>query len=234
MFARSSSVGLLHNAGRFFTVIVALRQFLLHGTLTAMPQADFIILIIDENRVRAAIIEDGLHEAGHDRVFVISELNGLVRRIQEISPDVIVMDLGNPNRDFLEHMFGVSKAVRKPVAMFVDRSDERSMLAAIDAGVSAYVVDGLKKDRVKSILDLAIFRFRAFEKLRAERDAATRALDERKIVDRAKGIVMKLKGISEEEAYVLLRETAMKQNKRIAAIAEAVIASADLLQGARE
>ena len=160
-----------------------------------MQDADVTVLIIDENHARATIIEEGLREAGHMRVAVVSELKGLVRSIDEIAPDVIVMDLGNPNRDLLEHMFRVSKASRKPVAMFVDSSDDQSMFAAVEAGVSAYVVDGLKKDRVKTILDLAILRFRAFERLREERDAA------------------------------------MKQNRRIADIAQAVVASAELLQG---
>jgi response regulator NasT len=195
-----------------------------------VSSAELAILIIDENRARAAIIEEGLHEAGHRSVSVISEMAGLVRRIEEIAPDVIVMDLGNPNRDLLEHMFRVSRAVRKPIAMFVDRSDAQAMRAAVEAGVSAYVVDGLKKDRVKPILDLAIFRFRAFETLRQERDTAKQALDERKTLDRAKGIIMKLNRISEDEAYALLRDTAMKQNKRINAVAEALIASAALLK----
>jgi two-component system, response regulator / RNA-binding antiterminator len=196
-----------------------------------MRVGEVSVLIIDENLARAAIIEDGLRAAGHRRVAVITDMKGVVRQIENLAPDVIVMDLGNPNRDFLEHMFRVSKASGKPVAMFVDRSDDAAMRAAIEAGVSAYVVDGLKKDRIKPILDLAILRFRAFEQLRAERDTALQALDDRKTLDRAKGIVMKLKGISEDEAYALLRQTAMSQGRRIADISQAVIASADLLKG---
>jgi len=196
-----------------------------------MQVGDVSVLIIDENRTRAAIIEDGLRGAGHQMVSVISDMKGVVRQIEDIAPDVIVMDLGIPNRDFLEHMFRVSKTSGKPVAMFVDRSDDEAMRAAVEAGVSAYVVDGLKKDRIKPILDLAILRFRAFEQLRAERDKALQALDERKNLDRAKGIIMQLRGVSEEQAYTLLRETAMNQGKRIADIAMAVIASAELLHG---
>jgi two-component system, response regulator / RNA-binding antiterminator len=193
-----------------------------------MSGSELSILIIDENRVRAAIIEEGLREAGHSRITIISEMSGLVRRIEEAAPDVIVIDLENPNRDMLEDLFRVSRAVRKPVAMFVDKSDTAMIAEAIAAGVSAYVVDGLRKDRVKSILDLAIGRFNAFERIREELETAKQALSERKLIDRAKGILMKLKHISEDEAYALLRQTAMKQNMRIAKIAESIIATSTI------
>ena len=193
-----------------------------------MSGSELSILIIDENRVRAAIIEEGLREAGHSRITIISEMSGLVRRIEEAAPDVIVIDLENPNRDMLEDLFRVSRAVRKPVAMFVDKSDTAMIAEAIAAGVSAYVVDGLRKERVKSILDLAIGRFNAFERIREELETAKLALSERKLIDRAKGILMKVKHISEDEAYALLRQTAMKQNMRIAKIAESIIATSTI------
>jgi len=193
-----------------------------------MSGSELSILIIDENRVRAAIIEEGLRDAGHSRITIISEMSGLVRRIEEAAPDVIVIDLENPNRDMLEDLFRVSRAVRKPVAMFVDKSDTAMIAEAIAAGVSAYVVDGLRKERVKSILDLAIGRFNAFERIREELETAKQALSERKLIDRAKGILMKLKHISEDEAYALLRQTAMKQNMRIAKIAESIIATSTI------
>jgi response regulator NasT len=189
------------------------------------------IAVIDENLDRAALIDQGLREAGHTAVHVISSMKGVIARIAELSPDVIVMDLGTPNRDVLEHMFRLSRAVQKPVAMFVDRSDEQAMLDAIEAGVSAYIVDGLKKDRVKAILDLAILRFRAFERMRAERDSARQALDDRKLIDRAKGLIMTLKAVDEAQAYALLRETAMRQNRKLAEIAQAVILAAELTSG---
>jgi two-component system, response regulator / RNA-binding antiterminator len=187
------------------------------------------ILIVDENLDRASLIVEGLREAGHDRVTVIDRVHGILKRIEDIAPDVIVIDLANADRDLLEHMFLVSRTVRRPIAMFVDKSDEQAMYQAIEAGVSAYVVDGLKKDRIKSVLDLAVIRFKAFEKLRAERDDATQALSERKTIDRAKGILMKLKKIGEEEAYLLLRKAAMDQNKTVAGIASAVIASSNIM-----
>jgi response regulator NasT len=195
-----------------------------------MSGSDLSILIIDENRIRAAIIEEGLREAGHSRIAIIAEMSGLVRRIEDAAPDVIVIDLENPNSDMLEDLFRVSRAVRKPVAMFVDKSDTAMIAEAIAAGVSAYVVDGLRKDRVKAILDLAIGRFNAFERIRAELETAQQALSDRKLVDRAKGILMKMKHIGEEEAYGLLRQTAMQQNMRIGKVAESVIATSSLFR----
>ncbi|MBO6755034.1 MAG: ANTAR domain-containing protein [Roseibium sp.] len=188
------------------------------------------ILVIDENRIRASIIEQGLREAGHDHVVVIHQVSGLVRQIADIAPDVIVIDLENPNRDQLEHIFQVSRAVRRPIAMFVDTSEPGSIEAAVDAGVSAYVVDGLKKERVKAIMDMAISRFRAFSRLEGELEAARGALAARKTVDRAKGILMKSKGLSEQEAYDLLRRTAMQQSRKINEVAESLIIAAGLLE----
>lgn len=193
-----------------------------------MQPHELVILVIDESVERAHLIDRALRDAGHHRVVVVSHFTGLVRRIEEVAPDVIVMDLGNPNRDFLEHMFRLSKAVQKPVAMFVDQSSEQSMLDAVEAGVSAYVVDGLKQERVKAILDLAIMRFRAFQKLRQERDEAVQALDERKFLDRAKGIVMTSRGVAEAEAHKILRDAAMTQGRRIGQIAEAIV-QADII-----
>ena len=107
------------------------------------------ILIIDENRLRASVIEAGLREAGYDNLTIVHDVTGIARRIADIEPEVIFIDLENPNRDMLENMFQLSRAVKRPIAMFVDRSDQAAIEAAVDAGVSAYVVDGLKRERVK-------------------------------------------------------------------------------------
>lgn len=196
-----------------------------------MAEAPLHILVIDENRIRAAIIEAGLREAGHERVTVLGETTAVMRRIVEINPDVIVIDLENPNRDVLEHMFQVSRAAGRPVAMFVDRSDQAAIEAAIEAGVSAYVVDGLKKERVKTILDTAMSRFAAFDRLKRELSEAKNELAERKSVDKAKQLLMRTRGLSEADAYALLRRTAMNQSRRIADIAESLILAAGLLGG---
>ncbi|HML91724.1 ANTAR domain-containing response regulator [Methyloceanibacter sp.] len=194
-----------------------------------MSHSTLRILIIDENRIRAAIIEEGLREAGHGEVAVLHDMTGIARRIAEIDPDVIVIDLENPNRDMLESMFQLSRAVKRPIAMFVDRSDSASIEAAIDAGVSAYVIDGLQKHRVKPILDMAISRFNAFSRMARELEEARSELENRRLVERAKGILMKSRGLSEEEAYALLRKTAMNQNRKIVEIAQSLVTTVGLL-----
>lgn len=194
-----------------------------------MPRSALSILVIDQNRARASIIEEGLREAGHEDVTVVGETAGLLRRIEELAPDVIIIDLENPGRDALEHMLQVSRVVGRPVAMFVDRSDTAMIEAAIDAGVSAYVVDGLKKERVRPILDMAVSRFAAFHRLREELERTKQALGERKTIERAKGLLMQRRGISEEDAYAMLRQAAMRQNRRISDVAHSVLVAADLL-----
>ncbi|MGN8021128.1 ANTAR domain-containing response regulator [Phyllobacterium sp. 22229] len=191
--------------------------------------AALTIMVFDENRIRASIIEEGLREAGHDRVVVLHDIVGLARQIERIAPDVIVIDIETPNRDMLEHLFQLSRSVRKPIAMFVDSSDTASIEAAVDAGVSAYVVDGLKKERVKPILDMAVSRFKAFSRLQQELAEAKSALEERKVVERAKGILMKSRTISEDEAYALLRQAAMNEKKKLADIAQSVVMAAAML-----
>jgi len=192
--------------------------------------ASLKIVIVDENPIRAAILEEGLREAGHVQVVRLDDTSHLLARVYAIDPDVILIDLENPSRDVLEQMFQVSRAVRRPVAMFVDQSDAASIEAAVDAGVSAYIVGGLRKERVSHILDLCISRFNAFARLQAELDSARGALEDRKVVDRAKGVLMKAKQLTEEEAYGLLRKTAMNENKKIVEIAQSVLTAAELLR----
>ena len=195
-----------------------------------MAESSPKIVIVDESPIRAAILEEGLREAGFTGVVHVSEMQNLLARIYRIDPDVILIDLENPSRDVLEQMFQVSRAVRRPIAMFVDQSDAASIQQSVEAGVSAYIVDGLKKERIKPILDLCISRFNAFSKLQDELDRTKSALEDRKILDRAKGLLMKAKGLTEEEAYVLIRSTAMREKKKIGDIAQSIITAAELLK----
>lgn len=185
--------------------------------------------MIDQNEMRAAVIEEGLRDAGHKNVHTISDLNGLARALQNLSPDVVIIDLENPQRDELEHFFALSRSLRKPIAMFVDRSDGASMEAAIEAGVSTYVVDGLRKERVASILEMAISRFNAFSRLSRELEEARGALENQKIVDKAKRILMARRNIDEAAAYGLLRKSAMNANMKISEIAQNLLSTVDLL-----
>ncbi len=130
----------------------------------------------------------------------------------------------------MEQMFQVSRSVPRPVAMFVDRSDTDMIKAAVESGVGAYVVDGLRKERIKPILEMAVSRFNVFKQLRDELDEARQALEERKVIERAKGILMQERKLSEEAAYALLRKAAMNENRRVVEIAQALITAAGLLK----
>lgn len=187
------------------------------------------ILIIDENRIRASVIEAGLRQGGYENLTIVHDVIGIGKKIEDIDPDVIIIDLENSNQDMLESMFQLSRAVKRPIAMFVDRSDKASIEAAVAAGVSAYIVDGLKQDRVKPIVDMAISRFNAFSRMTRELEEARTELENRKLVDRAKGILTKTRGLSEADAYALLRKTAMNQNRKISEIAQSLITAAGLL-----
>jgi response regulator NasT len=195
-----------------------------------MSDSALRVLIVDQNMARASIIEEGLREAGYRDLIVVRDMQNLLRRIVDEEPDVILIDLENPNRDVLEQMFQVSRVVRKPVAMFVDRSDRGMIEAAIDAGVGAYVVDGLRKERVRPIVETTVSRFHAFEKLRNELDETRQQLADRKLIDRAKGILMKQRALGEDAAYELLRKAAMDSNLRIAQVAQSVITAAELFK----
>jgi two-component system, response regulator / RNA-binding antiterminator len=189
------------------------------------------IAIVDESAVRASIIEEGLVELDDREVFILTERHGLLARIQEIAPDVVLIDLGNPSRDVLEEYFAVSRALARPIAMFVDESDDAAIAASIDAGVSAYVVDGLSAGRIRPLLDLAVRRFNAFARLQTDLAEAKGKLAERDCIDKAKRILMDSKGLTEPQAYAELRKKAMSSNRRIADIAEALVTAHDLLEG---
>ena len=194
------------------------------------PDAALKILLIDEDPIRRTILEAGLREAGFANVVRIETTTGLLDQVYRIDPDVILIDLENPSRDVLEQMFQVSRIVRRPIAMFVDQSDRSTTEAAVDAGVSAYIVGGLQKERIKGILELCISRFNAVARLQDELDQAKTALEARKTIDRAKGILMQAKGLSEEQAYAALRKTAMNEKRKIADVAQAVITATELLK----
>jgi response regulator NasT len=195
-----------------------------------MSEPSLRILLVDQNADRAAILEEGLREAGLRDITVVRETQSLLRRIVDLDPDVIFIDLENPNRDVLEQMFQVSRSVRRPIAMFVDQASTETIRAAIESGVGAYVVDGLRKERVKTILDTAVSHFNTFNRLRDELERANQQLEERKLIERAKGILMKEREVSESDAYALLRTAAMNENRRIVDVARSVVSTIRLLK----
>lgn len=187
------------------------------------------IAVVETDPERATLIEESLRAAGIYSVTLILNTSGLARQIRELSPDVVLIDMANPSRDMLEEFASASGPLERPVAMFVDREDEGMTKAAIEAGVSAYVVAGLRANRIKPILDAAIARFHMIHRMRAELAATKRALEERKVIERAKGVLMKARGIDEDAAYALLRKAAMDQGRRISDVAEALVSTAGLL-----
>ncbi len=187
------------------------------------------VLLIDRSPGRAAILEQALKDAGCVVAAKLTEVVDLYNEVERIEPDVIIIDLESPDRDTLEQMREISRDRPKPVVMFADDDDSDTIAQAIKAGVSAYVVDGLAGKRVKPLMEVAIARFREYQALRTELEQAKSSLAERKVVDKAKGLLMQRRGMSEDEAYKALRKMAMDSNKRIAEVAENILAIADLL-----
>ncbi len=187
------------------------------------------VVVVEQNQDRAFAIVDALKESGDVDVFVIGNASGLARKIATHSPDIVLIDIDNPSRDMLEELTVASGPLERPVAMFVSGAAGGLAKAAVEAGVSAYVVDGLQAERIKPVIDTAIARFQVLRQMRTELAETRRALEERKVIDRAKGLLMKAKGVSEDEAYALLRKTAMNQNRRVAEVAEALVTASGLL-----
>lgn len=187
-------------------------------------------MVVEPDAAKALEISEALQAHGWSDVTVIASNAELVPMLSQQDPDLILIDLANPDRDTLEHLSLMSDAKSRPVAMFVDHTDEAMTQAAIAAGVSAYVVNGLHKDRIKPVLETAIARFRVIQKMQTELDAAKRALIDRKMIERAKGLLMRARGITEDEAYTLLRKTAMGQGRKVSDVAAALVTAAELLQ----
>jgi response regulator NasT len=189
------------------------------------------ILLVDDNAARAEAVAAGLRADGCDIVGVVADTGNLVHTVRESSADVIVCDLDNPSRDAIESMQALHRDEPRPVVMFVDRTDPASISEAMDAGVAAYVVDGLSPRRVRAVVDVAVARFKAYQALRNELGQMRSALTERKLIERAKGLLMQTRRMSEDEAYRTLRRLAMDQGKKLSDVAESVISLAKVLRG---
>ena len=188
------------------------------------------VLLIDDNLARAEIVQAGLRDAGY---VLLERLDGtvdLAAKVGTLKPDVIVVSIDSPSRDAIEDLRRVTEQQPRPIAMFADYSDPATIAAGMEAGVCAYVVKGLAKDRVQSVVDVAVAHFNRYHSMREELDRARLSLVERKTVDRAKGLLMEQKGLSEEAAYKLLRKLAMDQNKRIGEVAQDLLTYAKALK----
>ncbi|MCF8533323.1 MAG: ANTAR domain-containing protein [Reyranella sp.] len=181
------------------------------------------VLLIDDNPARADIVEAGLRNAGYVLLARLDGTHDLPSRVGALQPDVIVVSIDSPSRDSIEDMRRSTEQQPRPIALFADRSDPATIAAAMEAGVSAYVVKGLAEDRVRSVVDVAVAHFNRYHAIREELDRARLSLVERKMVDRAKGLLMEKNGLAEEAAYRLLRKLAMDQNKRIGEVAQDIV-----------
>jgi response regulator NasT len=150
--------------------------------------------------------------------------------VEAVNPDVILIDLERPSRDTLYTIFELSRTVKRPIAIFVDDSDTKTVQESIEAGVSAYVVGEIRKERVRHVLDVCVSRFDHVSRLRVELERARTALEERKVIDRAKGVLMEARNLTEHQAYALMRTTAMNENKKLSSIAESILTASDLLK----
>ena len=187
------------------------------------------IILVDDHAERAQAVSAALLALDMAVVGIFPTGADLSRHLIELQADVIVADIESPDRDVLESLRQVSFGQGRPVVMFAQDGAPETIRAAIEAGVSAYVVDGLKPERVRSVLDVAIARFAQFQELRAELNKAKSTLAERKLVERAKGILMKRRHCDEDEAYRLMRKMAMDQKSRLVDIANKIIEAAELL-----
>jgi len=193
------------------------------------PGVQTRVLVVDESTERGMILRRGLEQAGYEVAGILSSPFELLRAVERLSPDVIIIDTDSPSRDVLEHLCVMDRDRPRPIVMFSADDDARTIREAVRAGVSAYVVDGLEPERVKAIVEVACARFEEFQRLRAELAEANQRLSERKLVERAKGLLMKERGVEEAEAYQLLRTLAMNRGKRIGDVAQDVIAAVELL-----
>ena len=187
------------------------------------------VLLIDDTRTRARVLRKALQDGGYEVVQAAAAPLALLKAVERAQPDVIIIDVDSPSRDVLEHIVVMSQNAPRPIVMFANDPAEEKIREAVKAGVSAYVVDGLEAARVKPIIDVACARFDEFQRLRGELAQVRENLSERKLVERAKGILMQRRGLSEEDAYAALRGMAMDRKQRLADAARSVIEAAELL-----
>jgi len=187
------------------------------------------VMLVDNHLERTAPLKKSLTEAGCEVIAHLSDTANLDEAVSRLKPDIVIIDTDSPSRDTLEHLIVMSQNAPRPIVMFTHDGDTEKIRSATRAGVSAYVVGGLSNEKLKPVMDAAIARFEEFKALRAELNEANLKLSERKVIEKAKGLLMKQRGIDEDAAYTLLRNMAMKQNIRLATLAEQVVQAAKLL-----
>ncbi|GAB3478025.1 ANTAR domain-containing response regulator [Marinomonas epiphytica] len=199
--------------------------------MTRPDNEEVTVMLVDNEPARAAIVERAMKDSGYRVIRRIDNADNLSKAVAESQPDVVIIDIESPDRDMLEHMSRLTQDNPRPIVMFAEEEDSSSIEAAIRAGVSAYVVDGLKTGSVKSLLQVAIARFREFHALRLELESVKTQLEDRKLIEKAKGLIMKHQGCDEPTAYKALRKLAMDRSQRMTDVARNIISVMDLMGG---
>jgi response regulator NasT len=187
------------------------------------------VLVVDESAGRAGMLRAALLLAGYEVAASLSSPLTLLKTLGQLEPDVIVIDTESPSRDVLEHLVMVGRHTPRPVVMFTSDGSEAAIRAATRAGVTAYVVDGLDETRIKTIVDVAVARFEEMQELRGRLAEATTQLAERKVIERAKGLLMKSRNLDEQAAFAALRKAAMDRKLKLSEVAQRIVDAADLL-----
>lgn len=187
------------------------------------------VMLVDDSQKDVSLLNEALKAAGYDVVEVSITAAALLDRVAAVQPDVIIIDSDSPTRDTLEQLSFVNARQPRPIVLFTEDRDNATIQAALRAGVSAYIVAGMQPERLRPILDVAVARFEQDRALRDELRSTQERLAERKLIERAKGLVMKQKGVDEEEAYRVMRKLAMDRNRKLLDIAQQIIDVSDLL-----
>jgi response regulator NasT len=197
-------------------------------TVSEQPQHTRVMLV-DDTPARAAMLEQALTDCGFEVVCRMASAQGLMKQVAEHQPDVVIVDIESPDRDMLEHMTVLNQHLPKPVIMFAEQGDSNTIDRAIRAGVSAYVVDGLNPERVRSIVDVAVARFREFQALRNELQQTRTRLADRQVIDKAKALLIQHRQMDEDEAYHAMRKLAMDRSQKLVDVANDIVSVLGLL-----
>lgn len=191
--------------------------------MTKTDKRPLHVMLVDDQPERSAMVEKVLTDAGFNVISAIPSCTGLLFQMEQHQPDIILIDLDSPDRDVLDSLTIINTHNPKPVVMFSREDDPDFISKAVQSGVTAYQLDSINPAKVKPVIDLAMAQFKAFQSLREELDSAKTQLADRKIIERAKGLLMRIHKVDEEDAYATLRSLAMENNQRLAATAQSVV-----------
>ncbi|WP_444919945.1 ANTAR domain-containing response regulator [Microbulbifer sp. CnH-101-G] len=181
------------------------------------------IMLVDDNHERAHSVRERLQAAGYTIVAQISSAEGLLFQVEKYRPDIVLIDIESPDRDILESLAVVNREAPTPVAMFSSHNRADFISRAVESGVSAYMAEGMTPERVAPAIEIAMAQFKSFQQLRQSLERTQQQLSDRKTIERAKGLLMAKKNLTEKDAHKILRNLAMSSNATMCAVAEQLI-----------